>query len=117
MSRFYPYSFFSAQKTISYNSDDTVIQKYLNDLITFGKVNKENAQDDLLKTRTTYVLQMYEQNWLTSEKAIKIHYRDLDTILTEVKNTRYLLLELAFLEGYSQEGKEYLKKYSTMLRY
>ena len=52
---------------------------------------------------------MYEQNWLISEKPIKMEYQDLDNILIEVKETRRILMDLAFKETYSEFTKDYLK--------
>lgn len=66
---FYPYSFLSVQKMITYNADNLVIQKYIKELDELREINEKNPWEDLIKNRTTYVLQMYEQNWLTSKKS------------------------------------------------
>ncbi|KXH78357.1 hypothetical protein AU377_13265 [Sporosarcina sp. HYO08] len=105
----YPYSLFSIQKSFTYHPDHIVVQEYTKDLNEFKKIHEESLRDDLVSSRTAGVLTMYEQDWFMSDKKIKIHFQDLDVILTEVRNTRNTLLELALNEGYSQEAKEYLK--------
>lgn len=105
----YPYSFFSIQKDVSFHSDEMVVQTYNHELHEFRKIHEGNSRKDLVNERTDYIIQLYEQNWLTSEKNVTIYHYDLDTMLNQVKNTRYWLLELAFVDGYTQEAKEYLK--------
>jgi len=105
----YPYSFLSVQKMVSFTSDELVVQEYNENLNDFRGIHEENAREDLVNYRTESILQMYNQNWLTNEETVQIHYQDIDTMLNEVKNARSFLLELAFLEGYSQAAKEYLK--------
>lgn len=106
---FYPYSILSVQKSVSYNPDNIVIQNYITEVKKFRKIYEENNQNDLVNNKTARILQFYEQNWLLREKPIKIHYQDLDLILSETKEVRNILIELTLFEGYSQEAKEYLK--------
>jgi len=105
----YPYSFLSVQKAVSFTSDEFVVQAYNEDLNDFRRIHEENNREDFVNYRTEWIIQMYDQGWLTIEEDTKIHYQELDVMLNEVKNARYFMLELAFLEGYSQEAKEYLK--------
>lgn len=108
---FYPYSSISIKKSISFNADNIVVKEYLKDLNEFKKnynMNRQN-KDDITTDRTQYILQMYEQNWLISERPVKMEYQDLDTILIEVKETRRNLMDLAFKENYSEFTKDYLK--------
>ena len=47
----YPYSFLSVQKTISFTSDEFVVQAYNEDLNDFRKIHEENAREDLVNER------------------------------------------------------------------
>ena len=86
-----------------------VVQAYNDGLHELRKIHEGNSRKDLVNERTDYIIQLYEQNWLTSEKNVTIYHYDLDTMLNQVESTRYWLLELAFVDGYTQEAKEYLK--------
>ncbi|PGS46519.1 hypothetical protein [Bacillus sp. AFS041924] len=106
---FYPYSFFSFNKSITYDEDNLVIKDYLKEIDDFKKYYNSQTKEDLTNNRTQFILQMYEQDWLISKKPIKIKYQDLDKILLEVKESRQIMMDLAFQETYSKDSKEFLK--------
>ncbi|MFE6169653.1 hypothetical protein ACFVP8_17540 [Viridibacillus arvi] len=106
---FYPYSFLSVQKTLSFDADNIVVEAYTEELNDFAKNYEFSPEFNLTTERTQYILQMYEQEWLISKKPVKLKMNDLEAIIMEVKETREILLELAFRETYSHETKDYLK--------
>lgn len=110
---FYPYSFISINKSISYNADTVVVKQYQKDLKDFknsyNKVLNKAPKDNLTIQRTQFIIQMYDQLWLTSTKPIQMKYQELDTILAEVKEARRILTELAIQESYSKDAKGFLK--------
>lgn len=110
---FYPYSFISINKSISYNADNVVVKQYQKDLKDFKnsyyKELSKVPKDNLTIQQTQFIIQMYDQPWLTSTKPIQMKYQELDTILFEVKEARRILTELAIQETYSKDAKGFLK--------
>ena len=110
---FYHFSFISINKSISYNADNMVVKQYQKDLKDFknsyNKVLNKAPKDNLTIQRTQYIIQMYDQPWLTSTKPTQMKYQELDTILFEVKEARRILTELAIQETYSKDAKGFLK--------
>ena len=90
-----------------------VVKQYQKDLKDFknsyNKVLNKAPKDNLTIQRTQYIIQMYDQPWLTSTKPIQMKYQELDTILFEVKEARRILTELAIQETYSKDAKGFLK--------
>ncbi|QQZ09076.1 hypothetical protein [Heyndrickxia vini] len=107
---YFPYSPISFTKSISYDADNIVVKAYKKELNDFKNIYNSKKKNTLTDDRTQYVLPMFEQQWLVSGKPVKIKESDqLNTMLNEVKETKDILIELAFREKYSQETKEYLK--------
>jgi hypothetical protein len=106
---FYPYSFFSVYKTYSFKADPVVIKRYVKEIDTFKNGDVKNSKDNLTKNYTQqYILQMYEQDWLTHEKRSKMNIFELNAILQTVRETKDDLLQLMTLVDYSKEEKQYL---------
>jgi hypothetical protein len=106
---FFPYSFLSLNKSVSYKPDSEVVRDYVKDLNHFKKILKNDKQDNVTSIRSQDILQVYEQKWFMSEKAVKMKYEDIDSILLEIKNVRQILMDLAFKETYSEVTKKYLQ--------
>ncbi|MFE7151684.1 hypothetical protein, partial [Heyndrickxia sporothermodurans] len=107
---YFPYSPFSFSKSVFYNADNIVVKEYKKELNDFKAIYNSEKKNTLTDDRTQYILPMFEQQWLVSGKPVKMKVSDqLHTMLNEVKETKDILIELAFREKYSLETKEYLK--------
>lgn len=111
----YPFSPFSIQKSFTYKTDDIVIEQYNTELKSFKELYslqisaQESNGFDLTTNRIQYLLQMYDQHWLTNTDSTNVTHEQLDNHLFELREARKLIIELAFSEEYSKNVKEYLK--------
>ncbi|WP_170158581.1 hypothetical protein [Aquisalibacillus elongatus] len=115
MTWFYPFSTFSLYKSYTFNPDKVVVDQYVNDLEKF-KSSFENDYDSLSLDidnsltidRTNYILQMFDQDWLTNSDSVKVDRNFLSEQLFLVQNTRDYIIELLVREDYTEDQKQYL---------
>lgn len=104
----FPYSYFSLKKEITYKADSSLVQNYNQDVDNLKENMDSTVNENLTKDNTSYILDMVVQDWLIKNNS-KIAYKDLDSILIEVRKGRVQLIDLAFNKNYSQEAELYLK--------
>lgn len=106
----YSFSVFSLKKSISYDADNIVVRQYEQDLNAFKEFYEvQSEENDVTTNWTQYILELYEMPLLVEKGPIIIKYKDLDTMLFEVKAVRSTIIDLAFREDYDAETREYLR--------
>lgn len=112
---FYPYSALSLNPFVHFKADPIVAAQYKNDLKEFkGQyepvlVRSSNLEPEPTVARTQYILQMFDQSWLTDNRSTAITKHTLGNMLLDVKEAREIILLLAFEETYTPNTKIYLK--------
>lgn len=106
---FYPYSSLSLHRSISYSPDPYLVEGYTEKMNGLSKKYAEGSGDDLTMDRLQYILQMYDQEWLLSEKAVVMTEEDLENVAFDVKEARNELIDLSFEEPYSADVKKQLR--------
>ena len=106
---FYPYSSLSLHRSISYSPDPYLVEDYTEKMNGLSKKYAEGSDDDLTMDRLQYILQMYDQEWLLSEKAVVMTKEDLDNVAFDVKQARNVLIDLSFEETYSADVEKQLR--------
>ncbi|WP_283152771.1 hypothetical protein [Guptibacillus hwajinpoensis] len=106
---FYPYSSLSLHRSISYSPDPYLVEDYTEKMNGLSKKYAEGSGDDPTMDRLQYILQMYDQEWLMSEKAVVMTKEDLDNVAFDVKEARNVLIDLSFEETYSADVKKQLR--------
>ncbi|MCU9614617.1 hypothetical protein OEV98_13820 [Caldibacillus lycopersici] len=108
MTWIYPFSFFSINKSYSYEPNNNDIDKYverLNELETLVA----NSPNNPTKIITENILGYFEQDWIvTKDSKIKITKDELELIKFHVKDVRGTLLDMTVQEDYSYETRSYL---------
>ena len=104
MTWFYPYSFFSVHKSVSYKPDPVVINEYVKDLKEF----KDTYNKSLAKDRSQNILTLYEQDWLVEKDPIKMNENEIDSILFKVNEAKNNSLKLIVQNDYTSEQRQYL---------
>ncbi|WP_433750540.1 hypothetical protein [Falsibacillus pallidus] len=107
----YPYSFISVKKSIEFTPDIKMAEGVTMDLQSLHHFYAKNPaeSEDLTANRTEYILDIFDEEGLSSKKTVKMDDRQMTDYLTFNQRARTLLLELAFREKYTKETKEYLK--------
>ncbi|MGP4079017.1 hypothetical protein ACTWQL_03815 [Pseudalkalibacillus sp. R45] len=111
ISWFFPFSQLSIYKSFSYNPDPVVVEQYKDDLNRFKNTYNKNSrnQKDLTNERIQYIIEMYEDDSFLSDEGSKITKHSLASLLLELKETRKILIELAFEESYEKNTEDYLR--------
>ncbi|WP_099159251.1 hypothetical protein [Virgibacillus ndiopensis] len=109
----YPFSVLSINKAYTYDPDNVVVDQYKKNVNNFkefyNKQSKQPKAENITTDRVRYILEMFEQPWLTAKGPVKITIQDLDKIMFVVKEERKTLFDLAFSEDYGERSKEFLK--------
>jgi len=84
---FYPYSFLSLKKSVTYEPYVVAVKDY-------RKMVDEFKQRYEANDKIQPVLALYEQTWLLSEKNVEMTVEDIDVMLKKVKEARSSLLQL-----------------------
>ncbi|MFG6114885.1 hypothetical protein ACGTN9_06825 [Halobacillus sp. MO56] len=105
---FYPYSFFSINKSYTHKPDPVIVDQYVEDLNDFKEsyelnINKESAT--LTANYTQYILPMFEQDWLIYKDSVNMGKRELDNMLFEVKENKRTLMHLLVEEDYTKDQR------------
>ncbi|MFG6494951.1 hypothetical protein P8610_06295 [Fictibacillus sp. UD] len=109
---FYPFSSISLNKTLVYNADNIIVDDYQKELKQFKKdyeSETSTTKNDPTFNRMPFILSVYEQPWLLSKGDTAISKDSLDRMLAEVRESREIILLLAFEENYNISTKSYLK--------
>lgn len=97
MTWFYPYSFFSVQKSYDYEpyyissngaEYSELINEFKNSYENDLEADSINKDTNLTVDRTQYVLPLFEQEWLVSKEPLPFDELKLDTILLKVKQSK-----------------------------
>lgn len=114
---FYPYSTLSVSKSYTFQPNKVLINgKSYNEILSdFKEAYEKDYNDDLENTypnltilRTQYVIPVFEQDWLISKDSVSIDIKKLDTMLSDVKGVREVLLNLVAQAEYNSEQRYYL---------
>jgi hypothetical protein len=115
MTWFYPYSSFSINKAYTYKPDPFVVDQYTKEVQSFKETFEKDFKTvtsttpiDYTVNITQYILPLFEQKWLLSNKPLSIKKSDLEEMLFDVKNTRDTLLSLLEKEDYTSDERYYL---------
>ncbi|WP_129692136.1 hypothetical protein [Gottfriedia acidiceleris] len=84
---FFPYSFFSVNKSVTYDPYNVAVKDYEKGIDDF----KKNYEID---KQTQSILNMYEQTWLLSENKVRMKYEDLGGMLNKVQVARKKLRQI-----------------------
>ncbi|WP_117161687.1 hypothetical protein [Paraliobacillus sp. X-1268] len=113
----YPYSSFSVNKSYSYQPEKVLFngENYGEILIEFKdsyekdlKADSDSENSNLTIDRTRYILPIFEQDWLISDKSVSFDKVKFDIIHSEVQKTREVLLNLVVQVDYTSEQRRYL---------
>ncbi|MEH7351361.1 hypothetical protein [Gottfriedia acidiceleris] len=99
----YPYSFFSINKTVTFEPYLNGVKHYRKDIQVIKNTYQSNDQ-------IQPIFAMYEQKWLIREKKTQLKYDDIDMILKKVKLGRESLtqLDLESIQPNEKEDKDIL---------
>ncbi|PGS56556.1 hypothetical protein [Bacillus sp. AFS041924] len=100
---FYPYSFFSLKKSVTYEPYGVAVKDYKK---MVNEVKQTVEPNDPIQP----ILNLYEQNWLMSEKNVSMTVEDIDEMLKKVKEARSSLiqLDLGTISPYEVEDRNIL---------
>lgn len=105
----YPFSYISLNQSINYQTDKKLVQKYETSIERLEKLSSSSSSSKLIKNRTQYILDNFNQKLFTDADGVRIKRAELEQLLADVQEIRNLLIELAFREDYSDLGDSYLQ--------
>ncbi|OZM57593.1 hypothetical protein CIB95_04275 [Lottiidibacillus patelloidae] len=109
MTMVFPFSFLSFNKSYTYEADAVIVEIHNTNLKQLKRNEIRFIKEGLTKERIQYILQTFEQEWLTSRDAVKFTNSDTESILNNVKETRNILLDIGLHPDFPAKGGEQLK--------
>lgn len=106
---FYPYSLLSVHKSYSFKPDPIVVREYISELDKFKNDEVKDSKNNLTKKYTQqFILQTYEQDWLTQDKITHMNRFELEKMTQKIEEAKQDLLLLIIQMDYSKDARQSL---------
>jgi hypothetical protein len=109
MNLIYPFSYFSVSQSIDYKPSKGLAQGYNESVEQLEKQSTGSSTNNFVESHTEFILDNFNQILFIDPDGTKIKRVELEQLIADVREIRYLLIDLAFREEYSELGDSFLK--------
>ena len=105
----YPFSYFSVSQSVNYKPNKELAQDYQDSIEQLKILSSSGSTSNFVESRTEFILNKFNQNLFIDPGGTKIKRVELEQLITDVREIRNLLIDLAFREEYSELGDSFLQ--------